>query len=109
MERLMKMLNLKKAGWCTPTILVVTLGLLTAIALVVQLITNRDKTKMKALVASLISHILWTGLVGYLLFWLCGRGKLDAAWWIFGILYILPVALMFILLAGYFYVEAEKQ
>ena len=102
-------LDIKQAGWCTPTILVVVLGLLGVIALSVQLATNKDKTKTNGLVTSLIIKFLWTIGIGGLLFWMCSAGKLEAAWWTFGLLYLLPIALLFVALAGWFYVTAEQK
>ena len=101
--------NIKDPGWCTPTILVGILGLLGIIALSVQLGTNKDKTKNQGLIIALVTKILWTMVIVGLLFCLCSNGKLEAAWWIFGIFYILPVALLFFALSGWFYVDTKEK
>lgn len=94
----LKSLNLKGAGWCTPTIMVAVLGLLSVVALLIQLGTNKKKEKNENIGISLVSHIFWTLLVGAVLFVLCSSGKQRAAWWVFGVLYIVPIAIMFITL-----------
>ncbi len=100
--------DLRQQGWCTPTILVGVLGLLAVIALSVQLATNKDKTKTNGLVTSLLVKLLWTMGVGALLFWMCSRGRVNAAWWTFGLLYLVPMALLFIALAAWFYTTGEE-
>ena len=73
--------NLKNPGWCTPTILVGVIGLLGIIALSVQLLMNKDKSKDTGLLISLVSKVLWTVGIGALLYWLCSNGRFKAAWW----------------------------
>lgn len=99
----MEFLNLQKAGWCTPTLIVAILGLLSIVVMTIQLIMYKpkqgEKDKRRSIIMAIVWKLVWTLGIGAILFYLCANKKIEAAWWIFGILYILPVALMFLLLA----------
>lgn len=97
--------SLAHPGWCTPTILVVVFGVLAIISLAIQLAMNKDPSKFNALLGGLIFNIIWTIAMGALLFWLCQNGKIVAAWWIFGLLYLLPIVIVFLAILGAFIVQ----
>lgn len=102
------LIDLSRQGWCTPTLIVTVLGLLSIVTLSVQTALEKDKKNYKKLLTAVLSKLIWTILIAGILFYLCSNGKIEAAWWIFGILYILPVAIMFVALAGSFYVQGNK-
>jgi hypothetical protein len=94
------MWSLKHAGWCTPTVIVTVLGALVCLVLLVQLITGKsdDGQSRKEIAMSLVSHAVVFALVAGLMFYLCAAGKCTAAWWLFGLFYLLPLAIMIVLL-----------
>jgi hypothetical protein len=93
-------IDLSQKGWCTPTILTAFIGVLGLIVLLSQIIGDKVQKTRRAKFIAFIVKALWTiALVG-LLYWLCNNGKGQAAWWIFGFLYLVPVAIMFIVLIG---------
>ena len=98
----MAIIDLKNPGWCTPTLLVVIFGVLVTLALLIQLVTYKPtrlgENGRQAILISILTKVAWTILIAGILYWLCRNGRLEAAWWVFGILYILPVALMLVLL-----------
>lgn len=106
MPRLPK-IDLKAAGWCTPTILTAVIGIWAIIVMTVQLLSNKDKTKTRGLLASLLVKMLWTLAVVSGLYWLCDQGRTQAAWWIFGFMYILPVVAGLIGLMVWTHKEAD--
>lgn len=93
-------IDLSQQGWCTPTILTAFIGVLGLIVLASQAVTDKEAKDRRAKIIALLTKAIWTILLVALLYWLCQNGKGQAAWWIFGFLYLLPVAIMFIVLAG---------
>lgn len=94
------MFDLDKKGWCTPTILTAFIGLLGVIVLASQAITDKEREERRAKIIAMLSKLAWTVIMVALLYWLCSKGKTEASWWIFGLLYLLPIVAMFIILAG---------
>jgi Na+/phosphate symporter len=100
--------DIKKLGWCTPTLLTAILGTMSVVILLSQLAANKNPKKTKAIASHLVFHMIWTIFMVFLMFWLCENGKLEASWWIFGIFYILPCAIAFIYLMYVFYIEMQE-
>lgn len=89
----MVMFNISNPGWCTPTIIVVVLGLLVVISLIIGLIFNVKREDVNRLLISLVATLFWTIVLALILFYLCANGKTQAAWWVFGLVYLLPLAI----------------
>ena len=87
--------NLDKPGWCTPTILVTVVGVLSILLMTAQLIRNRDQSKLSGLVSAWVLNLVWTLLIIAFMFWMCSRGKVDVSWWAFGLLYLVPLSLFY--------------
>lgn len=88
---------LQNAGWCTPTIVTITVGLLVVIALVIALIINPKRSMTNSILISLIATLFWTIVLTLILFYLCANGKGEASWWVFSLVYLLPLAIGIIL------------
>jgi cytochrome bd-type quinol oxidase subunit 2 len=95
---MLDLFDLSKKGFCTPTILVSLLALVMGIALLVKLVRAKDMEERKRMSMASGSHLLWTILVAWVMFYLCSHGKREAAWWLFGLLYLLPVVAMVLVL-----------
>ena len=94
-------------GWCTPTILVTIIGFLSVGAMSVSVLSNKDDMKRKGLATTWLINLLWTLIVISLMHWLCHNGKESAAWWVFGLMYLVPVALLFIGVVFWMYFSLE--
>lgn len=98
--KLMKFINLSDAGWCTPTILVAILGIIAIVTLCVQLATEKNDTTRKEIIWAIVSALIITLVMGFVMFYLCSQGKIEAAKWLFYILYLIPLAFVFVTMAG---------
>lgn len=87
---------LDNPGWCTPTIVVIVVGLLVVIALIIALIFNTKREMTNSLLISLVATLFWTIVLALILFFLCANGKLSSAWWVFALVYLLPLAIAII-------------
>lgn len=96
----MTIYDIGNKGWCTPTILTAFIGLLGVIVLASQAMTDKEQKDRRTKVIAMLSKLAWTVIIVALLYWLCANGKVQASWWIFGLLYLLPIVAMFIILAG---------
>ena len=81
-------IDLTEKGWCTPTILTAFVGVLGLVVLTSQIMTDKDMKDRRIKLIALLSKAIWTIILVSVLYWLCKNGKGEAAWWIFGFLYL---------------------
>ena len=94
------MFDLSKAGYCTPVVVSIVLSSLVLLVLLIQLIMNKDsKRSRKELSVALLMHALWAALIIGVMFYLCANGKVMASSILFGIFYLMPIAVFFIVMA----------
>ena len=90
--------NINNAGFCTPTILAAFIGVIGTFTLAWQAMTEKDKDKRRAELIALLTKAFWTVIMIALLYWLCSKGKVEASWWIFGLVYLMTMIVMFAIL-----------
>lgn len=95
-------------GWCTPSILAAIIGIMGIAVFTYHAMMNKDPKQRRANFIAVLVKAAWTIIAVSVLFWLCTNDKKMSAWFVFGLFYLLPIAMMFIVMTAWM-IQRGKQ